>query len=58
MMKTLGTEEVQAKIAKNYPLRRTGKAMDTANAVVFIASDAASFVTGQTFSVSGGYSMM
>lgn len=46
------------KIAKTYPLRRVGKAQDVANAVVFLASDAASFVTGQTLSVSGGYSMM
>jgi len=46
------------KIAKNYPLRRTGKGRDVGNAVAFLASDAASFVTGQTLSVSGGYSMM
>jgi len=50
--------EVQAKVAKSYPLRKLGKAEDIANAVLFIASDAASHITGQTLSVSGGYSMM
>lgn len=37
---------------------RLGKPEDVAEAVVFLASDAASFITGQTLSVSGGYSMM
>ncbi|PIU23302.1 MAG: short-chain dehydrogenase, partial [Chloroflexi bacterium CG08_land_8_20_14_0_20_45_12] len=57
MVKTF-SPEVQEKIAKNYPLRRLGKGQDIANAVLFLASDAASFITGQTLSVSGGYSMM
>jgi len=52
------TAEVQEKAAKAYPLRRLGKPKDVANAVVFLASDAASFITGQTISVSGGYTMM
>ncbi len=46
------------KASKLYALRRIGKAQDIANAVAFLASDAASFITGQTLSVSGGYSMM
>ncbi len=52
------TPEMKARIAKAYPLRRTGRPEDVAGAVVFLASDAASFVTGQTLSVSGGYTMM
>jgi 2-hydroxycyclohexanecarboxyl-CoA dehydrogenase len=52
------TPEMQARIAKAYPLRRIGKPEDVAQAVVFLASDAASFITGQTLSVSGGYTMM
>ena len=52
------TPEMKARIAKVYPLRRTGRPEDVAGAVVFLASDAASFVTGQTLSVSGGYTMM
>jgi 2-hydroxycyclohexanecarboxyl-CoA dehydrogenase len=50
--------ETQEKAARAYPLRRLGKPEDVANAVVFLASDAASFITGQTVSVSGGYTMM
>lgn len=52
------TDEVKAQWAKAYPLRRLGRAQDIANAVVFLASDAASFITGQTLSVSGGYSVI
>jgi len=52
------TPEVQEKAAKAYPLRRLGKPQDIANVAVFLASDAASFITGQTISVSGGYTMM
>jgi 2-hydroxycyclohexanecarboxyl-CoA dehydrogenase len=52
------TPEMKARIAKAYPLRRIGRAEDVAGAVVFLASDAASFITGQTLSVSGGYTMM
>jgi 2-hydroxycyclohexanecarboxyl-CoA dehydrogenase len=53
-----GTEEMRARIARAYPLRRLGRADDIAPAVVFLASGAASFITGQTLSVSGGYTMM
>ena len=52
------TPEMRARIAKVYPLRRLGRPEDVAGAVVFLASDAASFITGQTLSVSGGYTMM
>jgi 2-hydroxycyclohexanecarboxyl-CoA dehydrogenase len=53
-----GKPEMRARIAKAYPLRRTGRPEDVAGAAVFLASDAASFITGQTLSVSGGYTMM
>jgi 2-hydroxycyclohexanecarboxyl-CoA dehydrogenase len=52
------TPDMQARIAKAYPLRRVATPEDVTGAVVFLASDAASFVTGQTVSVSGGYTMM
>ena len=51
-------QEMREKVEKNYPLRRICKPQEVANAVVFLASDAASFITGQTLSVSGGYTMM
>jgi len=43
---------------KLIPARRIGKPEDVAPAVLFLASDAAAFITGQTLSVSGGYTMM
>lgn len=50
---TAGGEE---KLAKAYPLRRLGQPMDIANAILFLSSDMSSYMTGQIFSVSGGYS--
>ena len=50
--------EIKEKIARNYALRRLCTPQEVANAVVFMASDAASFITGQTLSASGGYTMM
>jgi 2-hydroxycyclohexanecarboxyl-CoA dehydrogenase len=52
------TPDQYEKIAKSLPLRRLGRAEDTANAVVFLASPAAGYVTGQVLSVSGGYTMI
>jgi 2-hydroxycyclohexanecarboxyl-CoA dehydrogenase len=40
------------------PLRRLGKPEDIAPMVVFLASDAAGFITGQVISVSGGLTMV
>jgi 2-hydroxycyclohexanecarboxyl-CoA dehydrogenase len=57
-MQDIFTEDVLERVRRAYPLRRMGTAQEVANAVVFLASDAASFITGQTLSVSGGYTMM
>lgn len=56
-MRDLFTPEARARAARAYPLRRLAQANEIANAVVFLASDAAGFITGQTLSVSGGYTM-
>lgn len=56
--KAWNNPEMRERIAKLYPLRRVGTPNDVAPAVVFLASDAASFITGQTLSASGGYTMM
>jgi NAD(P)-dependent dehydrogenase (short-subunit alcohol dehydrogenase family) len=39
-----------------YPMRRLGKPAEVANAIAFLASDAASFITGTSLVVDGGYS--
>ena len=57
-MRDIFTDDVLERVERAYVLRRMGKANEIANAVVFLASDAASFITGQTLSVSGGYTMM
>ena len=57
-MRDIFTDEVLERVERNYILRRMGTASEIANAVVFLASDAASFITGQTLSVSGGYTMI
>lgn len=49
---------VLEKAALAYPLRRLGTAQDVVPAVLLLASDRASYITGQTLSVSGGYTMI
>ncbi len=46
--------ENEAELVKEYPLGRLGMPQDLVDAMVFLASDRASFITGQTLSVSGG----
>lgn len=57
-MRDIFTDDVLERVEHNYVLRRMGTGSEVANAVVFLASDAAGFITGQTLSVSGGYTMM
>jgi 2-hydroxycyclohexanecarboxyl-CoA dehydrogenase len=54
----LGTGErfVDA-LTRAIPMRRLATADDVAPAIVFLASDDAAFITGQTLSVSGGLTM-
>ena len=53
--KSMFPPEFEQKIIKFYPLGRLGLAEDVVNAVAFLASDRASFITGQLLPVSGGY---
>lgn len=50
-------DRVIAGMTKAVPMRRVGQPDDIAPAVVFLASDEAGFITGQTLSVSGGLTM-
>ena len=51
-------ENVQALMKSRVPLGRLGHTRDVANAYLFLASDEASYITGQTLSVSGGLTMV
>jgi 2-hydroxycyclohexanecarboxyl-CoA dehydrogenase len=50
-------DKVIAGMTRAVPMKRLGTPEDIGPAVVFFASDAAGFVTGQTLSVSGGLTM-
>lgn len=50
------SEELAKRILRSYTIRRFGEPEDAANMVLFLASDASSWVTGQTIPVNGGYS--
>ena len=51
------TDEQKASINSNIPLGRTGKPDEIAAAVVYLASDEAGYITGQTLRVNGGMYM-
>ena len=50
-------DEVRADWAKKIPLRRGGQPVDIANVAVFLATDLASYVSGQVIQVDGGMNM-
>ncbi len=50
----VGNEEKKAAFLSNVPLKRAGLPEEIAEAIVFVASDKASFITGQIIRVNGG----
>ncbi len=56
MTKSLSEEQV-TKLVANVPLGRLGQAGDVAEAVMFLASPQASYITGNTIHVNGGMHM-
>ncbi len=50
-------EKYQNELMKNIPINRLGEGKDIANAVIFLASEASSYITGETIHVNGGMYM-
>ena len=47
-------DEVRKKVAAGTPLRREGSAKEVADLVAYLASDEASFITGNNVDINGG----
>ena len=50
-------EKLKEKLVTEIPMGRTGKGEEIADAVLFLASDKASYITGQVLQVNGGWDM-
>jgi NAD(P)-dependent dehydrogenase (short-subunit alcohol dehydrogenase family) len=53
----LRTPEQTAQLAQTIPLRRLGEPVDIADGILFLASDAARWITGIVLDVNGGQVM-
>jgi NAD(P)-dependent dehydrogenase (short-subunit alcohol dehydrogenase family) len=53
----LRDEKIAQRIARSYPIGRLGEPADPAALIAFLASDAAAWITAQTYPVNGGYSV-
>ena len=52
------TPEMMANFVKTIPLGRVGKSLEIATAIAFLASDAASYIVGETIEINGGQLML
>ena len=50
-------ESVKADLTSRIPMSRLGNGEDVANSVIFLSSDQASYITGETLHVNGGMYM-
>ncbi len=50
----VGSEENKSYFAQQIPLKRIGTAEEVAQTILFLASDKASYITGQSYAVDGG----
>jgi NAD(P)-dependent dehydrogenase (short-subunit alcohol dehydrogenase family) len=57
LLRAQSDQHVIDRMIKAVPLKRMGTAAEQAAPIVFLASDGASYITGQTLSVSGGLTM-
>ncbi|MBI5266950.1 MAG: SDR family oxidoreductase, partial [candidate division Zixibacteria bacterium] len=51
-------EQMKAEVTARTPFKRIGRPEEVADVAVFLASPRASWITGQTVIVDGGYSLM
>ena len=52
------TEEQLAETAKQFPMKRFAQPEEIAHAIIYLLSDASSYVTGTELVVDGGYSIV
>ncbi len=51
------SEPVKEKLLSEIPMKKLGTVTDISNAVLFLASDASSYITGQVININGGMAM-
>jgi NAD(P)-dependent dehydrogenase (short-subunit alcohol dehydrogenase family) len=51
------TEEELAVEAQRYPMKRFGRPEEVAYGIIYLLSDAASFVTGSSIVIDGGFTL-
>ena len=56
-MTTFLNDDEKVEVSKNIPMKRFGTVQDVAKCIVFLASNEANYITGQTISVDGGLFM-
>jgi len=55
VLELYNTPEKMKTLLAKYPMGRLGQPVEVANAVLFLASDESSFITGSEITIDGGY---